>query len=162
MEFFFGPYYIRGFLVAVLAVAFPYFLAKRLQSKDSSLGGAWSWRRSERMPAELRDAEIFMNEETVSMTDPVPFHGRVDQVFLTRSGTLVLLDTKYRLSGQVHGDDIVQLSCYAFALRKSCGTPVAKHAYLRMVQDEDGSRTVSYVKVDLKSNRWVWRFLLMQ
>lgn len=113
--------------------------------------GAWAWKEQDGMPRELRNAEVFLNEAPISFTHPFTTHGRVDQVFLTQRGTLIVLDTKYRLSMKVKTSDVLQLSCYAVALRQSYDKPVARYGYVRLVNDSGDDRWVRYVRVRLLS-----------
>lgn len=114
---------------------------------------AGDWRRKENMPNELCAAQLFLSESDVSVQEPVAFHGRVDQVFLTTRGTLVVLDTKCRYNGKIKDSDVLQLSCYAFALRGMYDKPVEKYGYVRVVNKKHGRKKVRYVRVNLISDK---------
>lgn len=147
-------------LAVLLVVVLPMGVAILERLVGRITHGAWAWKASENMPSELRDAEVFMNESSISMPHPFVMHGRVDQVFKTRRGRLVVLDTKYRLRMQVTEGDVLQISCYAIALRQRHGSAVAGHGYIRLVCENGGRRTVRYARVRLLSERTVQRRLL--
>lgn len=146
-------------LFALLVVVLPMGVAILERAVGRLTQGSWAWKARERMPSELRDAEIFLNEASVSMSYPFAAHGRVDQVFRTNRGKLVVLDTKYRLRMYVTEADVLQISCYATALRQTYGRAVAKRGYIRFVREERGQRTVRYVRVTLLSERALLRIL---
>lgn len=112
------------------------------------------WWDKERMPEELRGARLFMNEEDIRAFEPVPLHGRVDQVFETRNGVLVPVDTKTRKYFRVYDSDIIQLSVYRLILEKMYGNrhTVSQHGYIRaVVLSEHGKENIRYLRVRLLS-----------
>lgn len=115
------------------------------------------WWRKEGMPLELRSSTLLLNEAEISTREPVPLHGRTDQVFLTDKGKLVLVDTKTRDHFQVYESDIIQLSVYAVILgRCYAGTHrVSKTGYVRVVIVKDGRELVRYLRVRLLPERKV-------
>ncbi|ETS31972.1 hypothetical protein PTE_01728 [Photorhabdus khanii NC19] len=68
--------------IFVLIIA-PFVIAKVDQWRKRGIGDTWAWWKSENMPPELRSATLFLSEQDVSTTLPVPMHGRVDQVYQT-------------------------------------------------------------------------------
>lgn len=74
--------------IFVLIIA-PFVIAKVDQWRKRGLGDTWAWWKSENMPYELRSATLFLSEQDVSTTLPVPMHGRVDQVYQTKGGVLI-------------------------------------------------------------------------
>ena len=105
----------------------------------------------ENLPDELVGARVVLSESNISTTVAAPMHGRVDQVFLAKSGWLVLVDTKRRKSAKVFLKDVIQLSVYRFILERSCKdifgsvAPVSGTGYIRIAS---GSKT-AYVPVKL-------------
>lgn len=146
-------------VIAVAVIALPTAVAHLERRLHRSLGKGAAWKRVERMPDELASAEIYMSEAPVSMTRPFAAHGRVDQVFLARRGVLVVLDTKYRASMKETPSDVFQVSCYAAALRQGSRLPVARHGYIRLVNEVGSARYVHYRKVRLLSERDIVRQL---
>jgi len=85
----------------------------------------------------------------------VPMHGRVDQVYQTKGGVLIPLDTKLRQANHIFESDIIQLSVYRVILSHKYKAPVAKYGYVRtVVETADGDR-VRYIKTNLLSEREV-------
>lgn len=126
---------------------------------DSLLARAGHWVRkelwlfNENMPPELRTAEVVLSEQEVECTVQVPLFGKVDQVYRTRSGLLVPVDSKLRNRMSVKPADQVQLSTYGYILRhnpeyKALGK-VADTGYIRF-QSTGGS--VVYQPVRLISD----------
>lgn len=68
-------------------------------------------------PSILDGAKCVLNEQNISTEQPVPLHGRVDQVFELSDGRWLPLDTKVRDRIAVYPSDIVQLSVYSIILK---------------------------------------------
>ncbi|TFI48910.1 DUF2800 domain-containing protein [Diaphorobacter sp. DS2] len=147
-------------LLGVLLFGVPVAVALLERLINRITGGGLGWKMADGMPTELATAEVFMNESPVSLSHPFASHGRVDQVFLTRRGVLVVLDTKYRMGMRVKESDILQLSCYAVALRQSCDWPVAAYGYVRLVNVTGERRAVDYRRVRLLGERAIARRLV--
>lgn len=80
-------------------------------------------------------------------------HGRVDQVYQTKNGVLIPLDTKLRQVNHIYESDIIQLSVYRVILSHKYKAPVAKYGYVRtVVETADGDR-VRYIKTNLLSEK---------
>jgi hypothetical protein len=116
------------------------------------------WHAGERMPRELRRSLLVLSEAPVSLRGPIRLHGRVDQVYRTEygRGALVVVDSKMRRRDRVGADDLMQISVYAFILRREPlsgheNAPVSRYGYLRFVWD-DVSR---YRRVGLYPDRLV-------
>jgi ATP-dependent exoDNAse (exonuclease V) beta subunit len=109
------------------------------------------WWQNESMPRVLRNARIFLNEEEISTSRPVPLHGRVDQVFQTDDHTLILVDTKTRRFNRVYKSDIIQLSVYRTILKNRYRSqyPVSNQAYVRVVVQSGNQKKVYYRQVTL-------------
>lgn len=122
---------------------------------DIRLSGLFSWWRKENMPAELRNASIFLNEADIACSWPVPLHGRVDQVFKNRLGKLVPLDTKSRSKDEIYKEDVIQLSVYRLILSQQFSEQVCDYGYVRLVVCANGQRRIRYVKVRLLSQKEV-------
>ena len=102
-------------------------------------------RASQALPASLRGAALHLNERNLQLAEPIALSGRPDQVWLSRDGALVVTDTKTRRTPRVYDSDIVQLSAYAYMLRRLEDRPVHPVAYVRTPATL-GSR---FVPVDL-------------
>lgn len=107
------------------------------------------WLEDENMPLVLRNAVVVMNEQSISMTAPVQVSGRVDQVYQTPAGVLILVDTKTRRYHSVYTSDIVQLSLYAMILLHTGSSPVSRTGYVRTVVRDNVRRSVRYHSVRL-------------
>src|SRR5690606_898880 len=97
-------------------------------------------------PCELATATIFLNEQDIELQRPVKIRRRVDQVYLTSKGYLVVVDTKTRSSHRVEITDIDQLSIYGAMLNQLFPYPVLAHGYVRTV----ANGTVQYHRVLLR------------
>ncbi|EPS8934101.1 hypothetical protein ACVJEA_002742 [Vibrio cholerae] len=140
--------------ILVLIIA-PFVIAKVDQWRKRGIGDTWAWWKSENMPYELRSATLFLSEQDISTTQPVPMHGRVDQVYQTKNGVLIPLDTKLRQVNHIYESDIIQLSVYRVILSHKYKAPVAKYGYVRtVVETADGDR-VRYIKTSLLSEKEV-------
>lgn len=140
--------------IFVLIIA-PFVIAKVDQWRKRGIGDTWAWWKSENMPYELRSATLFLSEQDISTTQPVPMHGRVDQVYQTKNGVLIPLDTKLRQVNHIYESDIIQLSVYRVILSHKYKAPVAKYGYVRtVVETADGDR-VRYIKTNLLSEKEV-------
>lgn len=76
------------------------------------------WLDGERMPRELRDATLVGSEISLRIRVPVALHGDADQVYRTADGRVIVVDTKARMFAKVYPRDIVQVSVYAFMLKR--------------------------------------------
>lgn len=140
--------------IFVLIIA-PFVIAKVDQWRKRGIGDTWAWWKSENMPYELRSATLFLSEQDISTTQPVPMHGRVDQVYKAKNGVLIPLDTKLRQVNHIYESDIIQLSVYRVILSHKYKAPVAKYGYVRtVVETADGDR-VRYIKTNLLSEKEV-------
>lgn len=92
--------------IFVLIIA-PFVIAKVDQWRKRGIGDTWAWWKSENMPYELRSATLFLSEQDISTTQPVPMHGRVDQVYKAKNGVLIPLDTKLRQVNHIYESDII-------------------------------------------------------
>lgn len=107
------------------------------------------WQDAEGLPDELRTATLAMSECDISCSEPVPLHGRVDQVYRTARGVLISVDTKVRKRHCVRRSDVVQLSVYAMALSQRHEAPVASYGYVRTVVEAPDGDSVRYYRVRL-------------
>ena len=103
------------------------------------------WDARENRPPLLRVSRLEMSERPLSGRHP-PLRGRVDQVYRTPSGELVLVETKSR--SRVYAPDIVQVSAYA-AMLEDQGHRVAGTGYVRCAPP---SGDVFYQPVQLLDN----------
>lgn len=116
-------------LLAVLALVIWILLTPGDRSLPPS-----SYDRFERamMPAELATARLVMSEKEMRINRPARFVARVDQVFQTKAGQLVLLESKRRKSSRVFDSDVIELSVQSVVLSRR-GYRIAPHGYVRTV-----------------------------
>lgn len=121
------------------------------------LGSSVWWSTEDNMPVRLMLSTLYLSEAPLSTQSPIPLHGTPDQVFLSRRGQLLLVDTKVRGRHRVDQADIIQLSVYRVILAHTQGSrPVARFGYIRTVTPNAPSRhRVRYHKVRLLPERTV-------
>lgn len=103
-------------------------------------------------PAEIASGELVLSEHYLRCDAPRKLGARVDQVYRTREGILVPVETKVRYRREVRPDDVIELSVQASVLRNTRSTAkprgeVATWGYVR-VAPADGA-TVTYLKTTL-------------
>lgn len=126
--------------IFVLIIA-PLVIAKMNQWHKCGIGDIWAWWKSENMHHDLVSDTLFLSEQDVSTTLPVPTHDRVDQVYQTKRGVIIPLDTKLSQVNHIYESDIIQLSVYQVILSHKYKEPVAKYGYVRtIVKTADGDR----------------------
>lgn len=91
------------------------------------------------MPPELAHARLVYSERTLHADHPVPLVARVDQVYRTREGVLVPVETKRRRWLKVYEADVIELSVQATVLANSphsrrLGKTVAAFGYVRVAR----------------------------
>lgn len=145
--------YVIPVALGTAAVATPVWIALTDYWRRKTTDDAGRWYEEERMPTELRNAVIFMNEQALSLSSPVRLSGRVDQVYLLPSGLLVPVDTKVRERHRVYDSDIMQLSMYAMILAHTSGRRVSNAGYVRTVIRTERARDVRYHLVRLHSDK---------
>ncbi|WP_448205374.1 hypothetical protein [Azospirillum sp. sgz302134] len=119
------------------------------------------WMDRERMPAELRTAQLLLSEEPLRALAPIPLAGQPDQVYVTADGCLVPVETKTRRRAIVYDRDVAQMSVYGVLLEHAKDERLepyeaARYGYLRLVLPE----RVQYVKVPLASEEAVAKMWL--
>lgn len=112
--------------------------------RDNKTEGVRRWFSDEHMPLILRQSTLFMSEAEISMTQPVALRGRVDQVFMSKNGLLILLDTKTRSHHRVYGTDVWQLAVYAAILDVTVRHPLSSYGFVRTVVRTETTRSVQY------------------
>lgn len=145
--------------IGALIIA-PFVIAKVDLWRRRGIGDAWGWWETENMPHELRTATLFLSEQDIATSLPVQMHGRVDQVYKTKRGVLIPLDTKSRPMTRVYESDIIQISVYRIILLHQYNVPVANYGYVRTVTETSTGERVRYIKTKLLSERQVvklWR-----
>lgn len=130
---------ILFFLVLGLSFLAATFLSRK---RDAVGHEVYDWLENENMPSEIRDATIYMNETEIRNAQG--FKRRVDQVYLTRLGNLVVVDTKTRNMHKVYQNDIDQVSEYALILARSEPYPVSSKCYIRTVIIRGTHKSVCY------------------
>lgn len=142
-------------LIIITFIALLFILLYRSKDHQKVKAGKLNpWANTERLPWELRDAALFLNERDIATSSPVALHGRPDQVLRLRDQSLVILDTKTRDYVYVHLSDVIQLSVYALILSAN-GYKVRPYGYVRVVLRNTETREVTYVKVRLLKKRRV-------
>jgi CRISPR/Cas system-associated exonuclease Cas4 (RecB family) len=104
-----------------------------------------------RMPAEIAGGRLMASEEYFRTRHPKPLGAQVDQVYLTRAGMLVPVETKRRYRKHVTAYDQIELSVQACVLRTARPSTwlrheVADYGYVRVVAE---GREPAYLRVDL-------------
>lgn len=135
-------------VIAALALGLAVFIVRALLWRAPDPGSAADYERTERarMPTELANGQLVVNEKTLKRGGARPLFAKMDQVFLTPSGVLVPMETKAR--GYVTPADIVQLSAQAAVLAYSRAEVVARWGYVRLAPP---NRRPIYRRVNLLS-----------
>lgn len=102
----------------------------------------WSWRLHSRrtggeLPAELRTARLIYAERLFRAAGPVSITAKVDRVYRSAAGELVLLELKTRRVSRTYLSDIIELSAQRVAVMAQTKEPVAGYAYV-LTQRPDG------------------------
>jgi len=105
----------------------------------------WWWRsrsdpRRARLPPELRSACLVYSECLFQSTGSVSISARVDRVYRSAAGVLVLVELKTRTAHRAYRSDVIELSAQRVALMAQMGESVADHAYV-LTERPDGLRT---------------------
>lgn len=103
------------------------------------------------LPHILDGAVCVLNERDIRCLHPIALHGKPDQLFRTKDGLYVLVDTKKRDQCRVFTCDQVQLSVYAFILRRQ-GHIIHPDGFIRIPFD-DGR--VAFLPVKLLSDETI-------
>lgn len=140
-----------GYLYSALAVA---LVVTSVLFSISGLAVFYSrkrlnWQNRENMPHILRCAYLALNER--ELIDTSGKRVRVDQVFRSWSGRLIVVDSKTRKRHAVYSSDIEQVTNYANALNKVYNQKVASFAFIRTVVHVNNGAgcSVKYIKVKL-------------
>ena len=70
----------------------------------------------EKLPIEIQNSTLVLNEDEISCKTPYQLYGRVDQVFQNEHNHLVILDSKTRKNHRIYTSDVMQLSLYRYML----------------------------------------------
>lgn len=114
--------------------------------KSLSARDAYERYERARMPLEIQDAKLIISEKTIYRNGRRPFAAKTDQVFQTKAGWVIPVETKTRRT--ISPSDLVQISAQAAALnemRRYKGK-VASHGYIRLAPE---GRAPFYQRVDL-------------
>lgn len=144
---------------AIVLILIPALVAAVDAWRRKTVGPIQRWWKNERMPLRLRRATLFLSERNISITHPVLLNGRIDQVFMDSKGVLWIVDTKYRTWPRYFESDIIQLSTYRLILMNQFSRPVSRRAYIRVVVETQGNRSIFYLRVKLYPERVVLRLL---
>lgn len=103
------------------------------------------------MPSELAQGKLLLSEQTFRIEQPARLVAKVDQVFLSPAGQVILMETKTRYRHKAYLYDILELSIQALVLRYSDRKPlqqqsIAEYAYVRVVAPD---RRPVFLKVKL-------------
>jgi hypothetical protein len=101
------------------------------------------WHRATRAfratwPAELRQARLVHAEKLFRSVGAVAITARVDRVYRTRKGCLVLVELKTRAMNRTYLSDVIELSAQRLAMMSQTGEFVADHGYV-LTQRADGN-----------------------
>lgn len=129
-------------LLAVAAILVAAIVLLLLAPSGPPRGGEESYDHVERrhMPPEIAEARMVLSEELIRVRVPARIVAKPDQVYLTRQGLLVLVETKTRHSNQVRDFDRAEISVQAFAMRhgrpgRLKRHPVAPYGYIRIKRE---------------------------
>lgn len=134
-------------VVAILVACL--WLSTSLHRPDrKTLSGRDAYDKYERarMPLEIQDAKLIISEKTIYRNGRRPLAAKTDQVFQTKAGWVIPVETKTRRT--ISPSDLVQISAQAAALnemRRYKGK-VASHGYIRLAPE---GRAPFYQRVDL-------------
>lgn len=81
-------------------------------------------------PKELMDAELVHSEKLFGIRQPIALVARVDRVYQTATGQLVLVELKSRRTNFPYLSDVIQLSVQRVAVSGRSTLPVASHGYV--------------------------------
>lgn len=143
---------------AVCSVPFALAAAHKWYARTTN--GWGRWQDDENMPCELTSGALYMSEQSISMSYPFALHGQVDQVFVTKAGTLVPVETKTRKRHKAYKSDIWQLSVYAAIISRPMRNhpyKISNYGYVRTVVQTANKRSVKYHLVRLVSPKGVFR-----
>ena len=146
------PDLYTGVIVALI-LSFIAYLILSSAREEKKKSDREKWIEKENLPYELIDAKLFMSEEPVATENPVPLHGKVDQVFELIDGSLLVTDTKSRARHTVYKSDVIQLSVYRTILSNKTNRRVNSYGYVRTVVTSGGEESVRYNKVDLHTDQ---------
>lgn len=99
----------------------------------------WLRRRVPDLPGELGSARLVYAEQLFCSQGPVSIKARVDRVYQTATGELLLVELKTRTVDRVYRSDVIELSAQRVALAGQTGQAVANHAYV-LTERPDGRR----------------------
>src|SRR5690606_10050193 len=119
-------------LVGLLWAATTFYRPGR---KKLSAREAYEKHERSRMPLEIQEAKLIISEKTIYRNGRRPFAAKTDQVFRTRAGWVVPVETKTRRT--IAPSDLVQISAQAAAInemRQHRGK-VASHGYIRLAPE---------------------------
>lgn len=109
------------------------------------------------MPMELAMGELLFSEQTFRIDAPARLVAKVDQVFRSPAGQLVMMETKTRYRHKAYLYDVIELSVQALVLRYSKdrrvqGHRIADHAYVRVIAP---GRDPAYLRVAILTEETV-------
>lgn len=136
--------YLFPFIIGTVLLAIPLFLYRaRMVSRQR-------FRLTPGLPEELRDAVLFASEKEYVSYKPIPLRGRVDQVYQTVNGDLVIQDSKRRGLVRIYTSDRLQLSLYRDLIKNRpwswlLNKKFTHHGYIRLITPSG----VVYHRVDL-------------
>lgn len=147
---------LLGWVIVAGVVAYVLY---RLISNDRASTGAVvtrdqaTYESTERafMPAEIAAGVLVTSEQYFRTRYPKPLGAQVDQVYATRDGYLVPVETKRRYRKRITNYDLIELSTQAAVLRTARPKALAKYTvatwgYVRVVNE---LRHPSYLRVSL-------------
>jgi hypothetical protein len=112
----------------------------------------WLWRLRSgftlaALPPELRSARLIYAERVFRFVGSVSVTAKVDRVYRTAVGEVVLVELKTRRARRAHLSDVIELSAQRIAVMAETGLPVARHAYV--LSEAPAGRRTAWHRVDL-------------
>lgn len=95
---------------------------------------------------ELATSHLVFAEKTFSIRSPLTLRVRVDRVYDSGPG-LILLELKTRSSRKIYPEDIIELSVQRLTVRHSTGRDVCCHGYVLLIHPLRGTQLLHRVQL---------------
>lgn len=139
---------LRDLIYPLAALGLLWLAVRQLWPPTKDADARHDYERDERaqMPREIADGRLVISEKTFYRRGNRPFAAKTDQGFLTRTGVIVLVESKTR--ARITSSDLVQLSAQAIAATADARVrqPVASWGYVRLAP---AGRKPYYQRVEL-------------
>lgn len=92
------------------------------------------------LPPELRGARLVYTERLFRTGGPTSISARVDRVYCSAAGALVLVELKTRVANRTYLSDVIELSAQRLAVMAETGSAVSNYAFV-LTEWPDGRKT---------------------